>query len=98
MSSTDFWAKKSETHRYSQDDRSKQKKFEKELTEPINKFLDSDQKSMVVGQYDLELEPWRIAAVVSFRKFGLKILEKQLDSGLVELTVVRQKMSKITLG
>lgn len=95
MSNTDSWAKRSETHRYSQDDRSKQWKFEKELATKVNPFIDDmKQNTFVAGQFNLDLEPWRMAAVVSFRKYNLRILEKKLDSGLVEVTLVKQKLSR----
>ncbi len=99
MSNTDSWAKRAESHRYSQDDRGKQWRFEKELATKIDPFIDdAKQTSMVVGTYNLELEPWRMAAIISFRKYNLKILEKAvLNTETTEITLVKQKFSRTQL-
>ncbi len=100
MSNTGSWAKRAESHRYSQDDRGKQWRFEKELSIRIDPFIDdAKQTSIVVGTYNLELEPWRMAAVISFRKFNLKILEKEIpNTENTEITLVKQKFSRVQLG
>lgn len=91
MSNTDSWAKRSETHRYSQDDRTKQWKYERELSKVVDPFIDNlNQSSLVIGQFDLEKEPWRMAAIMSFRKFSLKVVEKPAGD-LVEVSLVKQK-------
>lgn len=95
MSDTKSWLKRAETYRYSQDDRTKQWKCEKKLEPIINAFLDDPKQStMVVGSYNLELEPWQLAAIISFRKYNLKIQEKTLVDNLTEITIVKQKMQK----
>jgi hypothetical protein len=95
MSNTKAWLKHAETYKYSQDDRTKQWKYEKELTPEFNRFLDDNkQNSMVVGQYNLKLEPWRLAAIISFRKYNLKISKKNIDDDITEIIVTKQKMQK----
>ncbi len=110
MSNTDSWAKRSESHRYSQDDRAKQWKFEKELATKVEPFIDdAKQNSLVVGKFNLDAEPWRMAAVVSFRKYQLKILEKAsketmnnpvtgkpMEVTYTEITLVKQKLSRVS--
>ena len=95
MSDTDEWLKRVETYRYSQDDRTKQWKCEKILTPIIDAFLDdAKQHTLVVGPYNLELEPWHLPAIVSFRKYNLKVQKKDLGDDLSEITLIKQKMQK----
>ena len=99
MSNTDSWLKRSESYRYSQDDRTKQWKFEKELTAKVEAFVDDiKQNVLVLGQYNMDLEPWRMAAITSFRKYNVKILEKKQANGLIEVQLVKQKLSRVNLG
>ena len=95
MSTTKSWLTRAETYRYSQDDRTKQWKCEKTLKPIIDAFLDdSKQSTIVVGSYNLELEPWQLAAIMSFRKYNLKIHEKTLIDNMTEITLIKQKMQK----
>lgn len=95
MSNTSSWAKRAETHRYSQDDRMLTWKFTKELEPLVNKFLDDNARQiLVVGLYNLDKEPWRMAAIISFRKYQLKIIEKIVD-GLTEVSLYKVKLSKM---
>ena len=90
MSTTTSWLKRSQVHRYSEDDRTKQWKFEYELKARVDPFLSNPQsKSLLIGSYNMELEPWRMAAIASFRKFGVKVIEKKLDD-LLEVTLVKR--------
>lgn len=74
MSNTVEWQKRQATHRYSQDDRSLAYKFTIQLDKKINVFLeDPASKRFVVGVYDVVKEPWRLLAISSYRKFGLKL-------------------------
>ncbi len=91
MSDTKRWLRRAETYRYSQDDRTKQWKYEKLLEPTINAFLDDNkQTSIVVGKYKLETEPWRMAAIMAYRKFNLKLVEKQLEDEQTEITLVKK--------
>jgi hypothetical protein len=74
-------------------------KFEKELVPSFDKFASmNEQKSMVLGPYDLAKEPWRLVAVRSLvRKYGFKVTEKETDT-TVEYTVSKQKLSRQTMG
>jgi hypothetical protein len=82
MSNTDEWQNRLARHRYSQDDRSLSWKFQKELDPKVNAFLDGDvkEKSLSLGSYDLQREPWRLLAVNEFRKYGLKVVAKEVAS------------------
>lgn len=74
MSNTVEWQKRQENHRYSQDDRVLAYKFTKELDPGVGLFLeDPTRKRLVVGVYNVVTEPWRLLAISSFRKFGLKL-------------------------
>ena len=90
MSTTKSWLKRSQEHRYSEDDRTKQWKFEYALKAQVDPFLADPQcKSIVLGQYNMELEPWRMAAIASFRKFGVKVIEKKVNE-LLEVTLLKR--------
>ncbi len=93
MSNTDEWAKRLESHRYSLDERNLAYKYEKEITESINKFLDGKDSAMKLGEFNFVLEPWRLVALNNFRKYGLKILEKRIPSrdNIVEITLKKVK-------
>jgi hypothetical protein len=95
MSNTTSWFNRiGGGYRYSQDERTLQYKFEKQITPLVNAFLDNpNAQTYDFGTYNLEAEPWRVAAAISFRKYNLKILEKEID-GMTEITLVKQKMSK----
>jgi hypothetical protein len=93
MSTTKSWIEHAEAYRYSQDDRTKQWKYEKSLAPTINAFLDDvKQNSLIVGQFDLKKEPWRLMAIIAYRKYNLKIMEKTINENLVEISVVKRKM------
>ena len=102
MSNTTAWKDRLAKHRYSQDERALQWKFEKEVGPKIEAFLDNTkEQTFAFGTYNLETEPWRMAAALSFRKYNLKILETdvQVDAGdakqsATEITLVKQKLSK----
>jgi hypothetical protein len=99
MSGTSSWATRSENYRYSQDDRAKQWKYEKELTPKVEAFVDDlKQNSLVLGKFNFELDPWRMAAIYGLRKYNVKILEKACEEGLTEITIVRQKLSRVNTG
>lgn len=82
------------------DTRHLQYRFEKEIEPAVNAFIDDfKQTSFVVGSYDLTAEPWRMASIIAFRKFNLKILEKRDGAtGLTEITLVKARFSKANLG
>jgi hypothetical protein len=79
MSNTSAWKDRLAKHRYSQDERALQWKFEKEIGPKIEAFLDNaKEQTFTFGTYNLEIEPWRMAAALSFRKYNLKILESEV--------------------
>lgn len=90
------WLKRAETHRYSQDDRMLSYKFGQELAPKINSFLDdAKSKELVLGTYNLTKEPWKLIAINEFRKFGVKIIEKSIetvDGEIVTITLVKKPM------
>lgn len=98
MSNQYSWTKRLESYRYSQDERMLTYKFEKELEPSFDKFVNMlDQKSMVLGPYDISKEPWRFAAVQSMsRKYSFKVTEKETEN-MVEYTISKQKLSKQNL-
>ena len=98
MSNQTSWTKRLESYRYSQDERMLTYKFEKELEPSFDKFNTmNEQKSMVLGPYDLSKEPWRLVAVRSMsRKYGFKVTEKETNA-MVEYTVSKQKLSRQTM-
>ena len=97
MSKTNDWAKRLETHRWSQDDRTLSYKFQLELQPIFEKFYASNDKQMTLGPYNLEKEPWRAMALRNVaRSFGAKISNKDVVVNNVQMCeFVLQKM-KIT--
>ena len=94
MSETTSWKRRLKEHRYSQDERALQWKFEKEVHPAVDAFIDDPNvQSYNFGTYDLKAEPWRMATAISFRKYNLKIMEASVD-GKTEITLIKQKMSK----
>ena len=93
MSESRAWADRLKKHRYSQDERALQWKFENAVRPQIDAFLDDNKvQSYNFGTYNLKEEPWRMAAAKSFRKFNLKIVERETEDG-VEITLVKHKLS-----
>ena len=91
MSNTDCWVKRAQRYRYSQDDRTLAWKFRQEIEPKINTFLDDPQQmAYVCGSFDLTREPWRMAVYLDFRKYGVKIQEKQLGA-LTEVILIKKK-------
>jgi hypothetical protein len=94
MSDTASWAKRSTTHRYSQDDRAHAWRFRLEIDPTINAFLDNlGQQVLVLGTYNFVKEPWRMAPIVDYRKYGIKIMEKKVDEENVQITLVKKKLT-----
>ena len=94
MSETASWKRRLKNHRYSQDERALQWKFEKEVHPAVDAFIDDPNVQFYnFGTYDLKAEPWRMATAVAFRKFNLKIVETD-NNGKTDITLVKQKMSK----
>jgi hypothetical protein len=93
MSNTREWSDRLALHRYSQDERALSYKFIREISGRVDAFLDdATTKSLVVGSYDLEKEPWRLAAVGDFRKYNLKLREKATAEG-TELSLHKSNRS-----
>jgi hypothetical protein len=106
-----MWAKRLENYRYSQDDRMLAYKYQQELETKFDSFLaNASQKSLLVGTFDVEKEPWRNMAIKeTARKFQLKTAEnvvgnlpsnnifsaESTPTSLVEYTVLKQKLSTI---
>ena len=91
MSNTDCWVKRAQRYRYSQDDRTLAWKFRQEIEPKINTFLDDPQQmTYVCGSFDLTREPWRMAVYLDFRKYGVKIQEKQLGA-ITEVILIKKK-------
>jgi hypothetical protein len=81
MSNTDQWQRRLDLHRYSQDDRALSYKYQRELEPIVNAFMDDvKQKTLILGSFDADKEPWRLLAINNFRKFGLKVIEKPVSS------------------
>jgi hypothetical protein len=98
MSEQAGWAIRSQKTVSASDHRVLQWRYEKELEPTINSFLDDSSKpSLVIGSFNLDTEPWRLSAVISFRKYNLKILEKKTEE-ITEITVVKQRLSRSVLG
>lgn len=96
MSDTLCWVKRAQKYRYSQDDRTLSWKFRNELEPLINSFLDNvTQQSYAVGTYNLNKEPWRMASIVDYRKYGLKVVEKKIDNDSTEVTLVKKKLREM---
>ena len=94
MSETVSWKRRLKEHRYSQDERALQWKFEKEVHPAVDAFIDDPNiQTYNFGKYDLKAEPWRMATAIAFRKYNLKILETEHEDG-TEITLIKQKMSK----
>jgi hypothetical protein len=92
MSNTASWAKRSTSYRYSQDDRTKAWRFGQEIATIINNFLDDNAaKQLVLGTYNFVKEPWRMAPVVDYRKYGIKIVEKKTDDENTEIILIKKK-------
>lgn len=93
MSETAEWANRL-NHEYSHDERSLSFHFTQELQPLVDQFLgDNSRKVYSVGIFDLQKEPWRASVVMEFRKYGLKLLEKQQGDGRSELILKKQKLS-----
>jgi hypothetical protein len=99
MSNQASWAKWMDSYRYSQDDRMLSYKYEKELEPKFEAFSNAqEQKTLLVGEFDVVKEPWRCMAIKSqARKFSFKVVEKEKDS-VIEYTVCKQKLSRINSG
>jgi hypothetical protein len=96
MSNTISWTKRAQNYRYSQDDRTLSWKFRNELEPLVNSFLDNPiQQSYTVGTYNINKEPWRMAAIVDYRKYSLKIIEKKVDGDNTEITLVKKKLREM---
>ncbi len=96
MSNTVNWVKRAQTYRYSQDDRTLSWKFRNEIDSAINAFLDNiSQQNYTVGIYDLNKEPWRMAAIIDYRKYGVKVVEKKTDNNHTEITLVKKKLREM---
>ena len=91
MSNTNCWVKRAQRYRYSQDDRTLAWKFRQEIEPKINAFLDDQrQTTYTCGVFDLTREPWRMAVYLDFRKYGVKIQEKQVEN-LTEVILIKKK-------
>lgn len=98
MSNTAEWSKRLATHRYSQDERSLSYKFVQELQPTVESFLNSSNKTLSVGVFNIQQEPWRVLAVLEFRKYGLKMVEKYISDNEIELILRKQKLSSVLSG
>ena len=96
MSGTVEWTKRLATHRYSQDERSLSFKFSQELQPLVDTFLaDMSRKTLSVGVFNIQKEPWRVLGVMDFRKYGLKLIEKYHSDEQTELILRKQKLSSM---
>jgi hypothetical protein len=102
MSTTNKWMSRLDNYRYSQDERMLTYKFQKELEPVFTSFTnDNATKSLVVGNYNLENEPWRSVAIKYLaRQFGLKVTDKpnSTEDANIEFTVTKQKLSTRQFG
>ena len=95
MSDTSSWQNRIANYRYSQDDRALSYKYTKEIEPIIDAFLDDIKiKKQVIGTFNTKLEPWRLLAIASFRKYGIKVRESIADPAtpdLVTITVIKSR-------
>jgi hypothetical protein len=93
MSNTVEWQRRQEIHRYSQDDRHLAYLFTTKLDPLVTVFLTQGKdKHMVVGTYDIIVEPWRLLAVAGFRKYGLKVrqvINDPLKPNMITINLVK---------
>ena len=95
MSSTHDWIKRSDEYHYSQDDRTLAYKYQQEITPKIDAFLNNVQtQSIEFGPFNLDLEPWRAASIVDFRKYGIRIITKTNEENLVTFVLVKNKIGR----
>lgn len=95
MSATNSWANRMERYHYSQDDRALGYKFKKELEKKFDDFIaDAKVQSLVLGEYNVQKEPWRNMAIVELaRERDLKVIAKEKEDPLLEFTIVKKKLS-----
>lgn len=95
------WTKRMARHRYSQDDRMLSWKFQQEIKDRVEAFMDDQKQNLLtIGRYDIKKEPWRMHGIVAWRsKYGLKVIEKRSpDTPLVEFSLKKQKLSRQNTG
>lgn len=91
MSNTAEWANRQRDHRYTYDERRLIANFERELDPIIGlKMINPEIRDFLIGSYDLVKEPWRMIAIMSFRKLGLKFVTKLLPNGSTEITARKE--------
>ncbi len=98
MSNSAEWTKRLDTHRYSQDERALANRFIREIKPRVDEFIDkSKEKSLLIGTYNLDKEPWRYLAVLEFRNH-VSVQLKKTESGLTEIMILRKTLSRQRLG
>jgi len=85
------------------DDRKLSYNFKKEIEPKVDAFLASQDKTLLIGNFNISKEPWRIMALSEFCRLGLKLQTKELPSAdskdlLTEVTFIKKKLSKHYLG
>lgn len=101
MSASREWTKRQDRYHYSQDDRTLSYKFKKELDPMVDKFIDTPgELSVLIGSFNIAVEPWRLLSVNDFRQLGLKVVERknEKDPALTDLFLVKKRMSQQRLG
>lgn len=99
MSNTNDWQNRLKTHRWSQDDRQLAYNYKKSIDAAVNAWLDDFKATtMSMGKFNMATEPWRLSALNEFRSHGVKIIEKPAENLLVELVLVKKKLSEHRLG
>jgi hypothetical protein len=99
MSKTKTWNRRLQNHSYSLDDRNLSYNFSKNLEKDILKFLDNHEAhTMLIGEFNIEKEPWRMLAINDYKKFGVKILEKPINDKLTEIHLIKKSLSQHMAG
>lgn len=73
MSQTKEWVNRYNNRHWSQDERALSSKFQKEVDTKIDDFLGARENSLLLGEFNLDQEPWRVLALNDFKKYNLKI-------------------------
>lgn len=89
MSNTNEWAKRINSEKNNTVVKVAIWKFQKEIEDKFNNFLDGNTQVLFVGEYDLTKEPWRLEAISVWKKYNIKIVEKKLENNLTEINVIK---------
>ena len=99
MSKTADWVNRITNYRYSQDDRVLAYRFAQEQEPKLLAFETSAEKTMSVGPYNIDSEPWKVMTLKELaRKFAFKLTEQIDENGNVTFMFSKQKLSRQRMG